>query len=61
MKGSTSVKKLKKKKKELVLKVIEDPAILQQSAMQCKNETQMEVPESCLPQLSSHDMAEPVF
>lgn len=61
MKGSTSVKKLKKKKKELVLKVFGDPAILQQSAMQCKNETQMEVPENCLPQLSSHDMAEPVF
>lgn len=52
---------IKKKKKKLELKVIGDPAILQQSALQCSNETQMEVPENSLPQPSSDDMAEPVF
>lgn len=41
--------------------MIGDPAILQQSAMECSNETQMEVPENCLPQLSSDDMAESTF
>lgn len=61
MKGNASVKKLEKEKEELELKVIWDPAILQQSAMQDSNETQMEFPENCLPQLSPHDMAEPLF
>lgn len=59
MKGYALVKKLKKKRRNCDWRA--SNAATECNAMQCSNETQMEVPESCLPQLSSHGRAEPVF